>query len=128
MISLAQGLTLLAAAFSLAAFYFSLIVHRKYEHSSRGWAFLAVAAGIIAFHRLAASAWAFGFFNASSDDFLGFSSIVFFVLSIVVLLAAWEVKKLAESHRLVDIKLLKKFAKEIEEEQAAAELKGKKRK
>ncbi|HIH30678.1 TPA: hypothetical protein HA243_04715 [Candidatus Micrarchaeota archaeon] len=75
-----------------------------------------MAAGIIAFHRIAAAAWAFGIYQASADDFLGFSSGVFVILSFVIFFAAWEVKKMSERYRLVELRQMKEYALRLGEQ------------
>jgi len=111
----AKAVTLIAAVLSCAAFYLSLIVFKRYNQTSPMWALLSIAAGIIAFHRLAALAWSFGLLQATSNDFLAFSSVVFAILSLFIFLAAWETKKVSDSYRLVEIKRLEEIASKFEQ-------------
>lgn len=108
-----ETITALAAIISVAAFYLSFIVYKRYESTSIGWGLLSLAVGMMALQRVAAAAWAYGALAVTSEQFLQLSSVMFSIISLVVFLAAWEVKKLTERYKLVELKSLKAFEKKL---------------
>jgi large-conductance mechanosensitive channel len=108
-----QEITALAALLSVAAFYLSFIVYKRYQSTSIGWGLLSLAVGVMALQRIGAAAWAYGALAMTIEQFLQLSSIMYVVISTIVFIAAWEVNKVTKRYKLVEIKELRAFTREL---------------
>jgi len=71
------------------------------------------AVALMIFHRVFITLWAFGFLPISVSDTTNISSVIFTLLSFVVCIAAWQMKKMSENYHLMQVETARKFADEV---------------
>ncbi len=102
------ALYIVTAILSIFAAYFTFHIYKAYRDTCIGWAVLAAAVMLIAFQRIVALANYTTLFPPL-EIFGALSAITHLIIVLLVLIGAWHVKKMTETHTFVEKELVERI-------------------